>query len=86
MQPSAMTAASQAPPRALLPKSYPRSPLRRGLDAGCSISQNSQTKAVPKPTTTPRKRNDRAGAVSMFNIFSGAIGIPADVVNSGLGA
>ena len=73
--------------RALLPKSYPRSPLRRGFDAaGCSISQNNQTKAVPKPTTTPRKRNVRAGAVSMFNVFSACGGVPADVVDNGLGA
>jgi hypothetical protein len=47
---------------------YPRSPLRRGFDVGCSISQNIQTKAVPRPTTTPRNTNVRAGAVSMFNI------------------
>jgi hypothetical protein len=46
----------------------PRSPLRRGFDVGCSISQNIQTKAVPKLTTTPRNTNVRAGAVSMFNI------------------
>ena len=46
----------------------PRSPLRRGFDVGCSISQNIQTKAVPRPTTTPRNTNVRAGAVSMFNI------------------
>jgi hypothetical protein len=46
----------------------PRSPLRRGFAVGCSISQNNQTKAVPKPTTTPRNTNVRAGAVSMFNI------------------
>jgi hypothetical protein len=49
-------------------KSYPRRSLRRGFDAGCSISQNIQTKAVPRPTTTPRNTNVRAGAVSMFNI------------------
>src|SRR5215212_5111863 len=49
-------------------QSYPRRPLRRGFDVGCSISQNIQTKAVPRPTTTPRNTNVRAGAVSMFNI------------------
>jgi hypothetical protein len=48
---------------------YPRrSPLRRGFDAGCSISQNIQTKAVPRQTTTARNSNVSAGAVSMFNI------------------
>jgi hypothetical protein len=46
----------------------PRSPLRRGFAVGCSISQNNQTKAVPRPTTIPRNTNVRAGAVSMFNI------------------
>ena len=46
----------------------PRPPLRRGFDVDCSISQNIQTKAVPRPTTTPRNTNVRAGAVSMFNI------------------
>jgi hypothetical protein len=34
----------------------------------CWISQNIQTNAVPRPTTTPRKTNVRAGAVSMVNI------------------
>jgi hypothetical protein len=53
----------------MLSGSYPRRlPLRRGFAVGCSISQNNQTKAVPKPTTTPRNTNVRAGAVSMFNI------------------
>ena len=46
----------------------PRLPLRRGFDVDCSISQNIQTKAVPRPTTTPRNTNVRVGAVSMFNI------------------
>ena len=49
--------------------SYPlRSPLRRGFDAGCSISQNIQTNAVPRATTTIKNINVNAGAVSMFNI------------------
>jgi hypothetical protein len=46
----------------------PRPPSRRGFDIACSISQNIQTKAVPRPATTPRNTNVRAGAVSMFNI------------------
>ena len=53
--------------------SYPlRSPLRRGFDAGCSISQNIQTNAVPRATTTIKNINVNAGAVSMFNINTGA--------------
>jgi hypothetical protein len=48
---------------------YPkRSLLRCGLDTACSISQNIQTTAVPRPTTTPRNTNVKAGAVSMFSI------------------
>jgi hypothetical protein len=48
---------------------YPaRSLLRCGLDTVCSISQNIQTTAVPRPTTTPRNTNVKAGAVSMFSI------------------
>ena len=46
----------------------PRPPLRRGFDIACSISQNIQTKAVPRRATTTRNTNVRAGAVSMFNI------------------
>ena len=46
----------------------PRPPLRRGFDIACSISQNIQTKAVPRPATTTRNTNVRAGAVSMFDI------------------
>ena len=45
-----------------------RSPLRRSLDIVCSISQNIQTNAVPRPTTTIKNINVNAGAVSMFNI------------------
>src|SRR5256885_5260252 len=53
----------------MLSGSYPRRlPLRRDFAVGCSISQNNQTKAVPRPTTTPRNNNVKAGAVSMFNI------------------
>jgi hypothetical protein len=54
---------------------YPmRSPLRcgldirRSLDIVCSISQNIQTNAIPRPTTTTKNINVNAGAVSMFNI------------------
>jgi hypothetical protein len=52
---------------------YPRrSPSRCGfaivLDIARSISQKTQTKAVPRPTTTPRNTNVKAGAVSMFSI------------------
>src|SRR5882672_12623078 len=47
---------------------YPnRSLLRRCLDI-CSISQSIHTNAMPKPTTTPKNSNVRAGAVSMVNI------------------
>lgn len=47
---------------------YPnRSLLLCGLDI-CSISQRIQTKAVPRPTTTPRKSSVRPGAVSMVSI------------------
>jgi len=42
--------------------------IRRSLDIVCSISQNIQTNAVPRPTTTIKKINVNAGAVSMFNI------------------
>jgi hypothetical protein len=54
-------------------KAYPKpSLLRCGLaidfDVACSISQNIQTTAVPRPTTTPRNTNVKAGAVSMFSI------------------
>jgi hypothetical protein len=42
--------------------------LRRGFAIGRSISQNNQTKAVPRLRTTPRNTNVRAGAVSIFNI------------------
>lgn len=38
--------------------------LHHGLDT-CSISQSIQTKAMPRPTTTNRSSNVRAGAVSM---------------------
>jgi len=34
----------------------------------CSISQNIQTKAIAKPTTTHKNSNVRAGAVSMASI------------------
>jgi hypothetical protein len=47
------------------------SPLRCGLNIRRrqdSISQNIQTNAVPRPTTTIRNINVNAGAVSMFNI------------------
>ena len=47
---------------------YPnRSLLLCGLDI-CSISQRIQTKAVPRPTTTPRKSSVKPGAVSMVSI------------------
>src|ERR1700731_3315495 len=47
---------------------YPkRSLLRRGLDI-CSISQSIHTKAVPRPTTTPKNSSVRPGAVSMLPI------------------
>ena len=42
--------------------------IRRSLDIVCSISQNIQKNAVPRPTTTIKKINVNAGAVSMFNI------------------
>ena len=41
--------------------------MRRSLDIR-SISQNIQTNAVPKPTTTIKNINVNWGAVSMFNI------------------
>ena len=44
-----------------------RSPLRRDLDI-CSTSQNIHTKAVPRPTTTPKNSNVRPGTVNMVNI------------------
>jgi hypothetical protein len=54
---------------------YPRpSPLRCGLDIRrsldiiCSISQNIQTNAVPRPITTIKNINVNSGAVVMFNI------------------
>ena len=47
---------------------YPkRSLLRCGLDI-CSISLSIHTKALPRPTTTPKNSNVRPGAVSMVNI------------------
>jgi hypothetical protein len=52
----------------IVPAAYPkRSLLRCGLDV-CSISQIIHTKAVPKPTTTPKNSNVRPGAVSMVSI------------------
>ena len=52
------------------PVVYPkRSLLRGGLDI-CSISQSSHTKAVPRPTTTPKNSSVRPGAVSMVSIRS----------------
>jgi hypothetical protein len=42
--------------------------IRRSLDIACSISQNIQTKAAPRATTTIKNINVNAGAVSMFNI------------------
>ena len=42
--------------------------MRRGLEIVRSISQNIQTKPVPRPTTTPRNSKVKAGAVSMSNI------------------
>jgi hypothetical protein len=52
---------------------YPKRSLLRfglaiGLEAACPISQNIQTTAVPRLTTTPRNTNVKAGAVSMFSI------------------
>jgi hypothetical protein len=41
---------------------------RRSLDIVCSISQNIQTNAVPRPITTIKNINVNAGAVSMFDI------------------
>ena len=53
-----------------MPVAYPkRSLLRGGLDI-CSISQSSHTKAVPRPTTTPKNSSVRPGAVSMVSIHS----------------
>jgi hypothetical protein len=50
------------------PSAYPkRSLLRCGLDI-CSISQSIHTKAVPRPTTTPKNSSVRPGAVSMLTI------------------
>jgi len=47
---------------------YPnRSLLRRGLDT-CSTSQSIHTKAMPRPTTTPKNNNVKSGAVSMVVI------------------
>src|SRR5258706_14774181 len=47
---------------------YPnRSLLRRGLDT-CSTSQSIHTKAMPRPTTTPKNNNVKLGAVSMVVI------------------
>src|ERR1700694_2661012 len=47
---------------------YPtRSLLRCGLEV-CSTSQSIHTKALPRPTTTPKNSNVRPGAVSMVNI------------------
>jgi transposase len=43
--------------------------VRCGLDTLCSISQNIQTKAAPRPITIIRNNNVSAGAVSMFNIL-----------------
>jgi hypothetical protein len=46
-----------------------RWPLRYDLDIFCSISQNIQTKAAPRPITTIRNSKVNAGAESMFNIL-----------------
>jgi hypothetical protein len=47
-----------------MPVGYPnRSLLRRGLDT-CSTSQSIRTKAMPRPTTTPKNSNVKPGAVS----------------------
>src|ERR1019366_1606358 len=55
------------PPKKM-PVDYPkRSLLRCGLDI-CSISQSIHTKAMPRPTTTPKNSNVRPGAVSMVSI------------------
>ena len=49
---------------------YPnRSLLRRGLDT-CSTSQSIHTKAMPRPTTTPKNNNVKPGAVSMVVIHN----------------
>ena len=49
---------------------YPnRSLLRRGLDA-CSTSQSIHTKAMPRPTTTPKNNNVKPGGVSMVVIHN----------------
>jgi hypothetical protein len=53
------------------PADYPiPSPLRCGLNIRRrdSISQNIQTNAAPRPTTTIKNINVNAGAVNMFNI------------------
>jgi hypothetical protein len=50
-------------------RSYPRRlRLRRGFDVARSISQNIQTRAVPRLATTPRNTSVSSGAVNMFNI------------------
>ena len=49
---------------------YPkRSLLRCGLDV-CSISHSIHTKAVPRPTTTPRNNSVRPGIVSIVSMVS----------------
>ena len=72
---------------------YPkRSPLRCGLDIRrsldiiCSTSQNIQTKAAPRPTTTIRNINVNSGAVVMLDIppamrmaYQGTISIAASM-------
>jgi hypothetical protein len=53
-----------------MPVGYPnRSLLRRGLDTR-STSQSIQTKAMPRPTTTPKNSNVKPGAVSMVTIHN----------------
>jgi hypothetical protein len=68
-------------------RGYPMpSPLPCGLNIRRrrnSISQNIQTNAVPRPTTTIKNINVNAGAVSMINIPYRANGVSANPISAG---
>ena len=59
--------------------------IRRSLDIVRSISQNIQTNAIPRPTTTIKKINVNAGAVSMFNIPHAVQTVYQRMISMGLG-
>ena len=59
--------------------------IRRSRDIVCSISQNIQTNAVPKPTTTIKNINVNWGAVVMFNIPDPTRATHGDEIDNGPG-